>query len=255
MKNVITFLYHEATDEPSSTGFQRSSALPYKHSVREFKRNIDVIVANTLKFSTVYNIESNSTLLTFDDGGKSALDIADYLDKKDIKGHFFITTGMIGDPCFLNEKEILDLHNRGHIIGSHSHNHPNVFKSLNKNQMLNEWTKSKSVLEGIIGEEILCCSVPGGDSSNETIRTAISSGYKIIFDSEPVLNIRKLDKSLILGRICPKSGTKISKVEAFSQGKGVRSEYLKRRIKVYIKTIIFPLYVKVHNSRKHEKQS
>ena len=255
MKNVITFLYHEATDEPSSSGFQRTSAIPYKHSIEEFKLNIDVIEANSLKFNTINEIESNCTLLTFDDGGKSALTIANYLDKKKIKGHFFITTALIGDPCFLNEREIVDLHNRGHIIGSHSHNHPNVFNSLSKEQMLYEWTKSKSVLEGIIGDEIKCCSIPGGDSSKETIETAISCGYRIIFDSEPVLNIRKCGKALIIGRICPKSGTSISKVENFALGKGIRSEYLKRRIKVYLKKIIYPIYVKIHNSRKHEKQS
>ena len=79
----LTFLYHEATDNPSESGFQRNSALPYKHKGEEFYSNINTIIKTRKNIITVdkLNIHNNATLLTFDDGGKSALLIAEYLEK------------------------------------------------------------------------------------------------------------------------------------------------------------------------------
>ena len=48
-------------------------------------------------------------LLTFDDGGKSAVRIADLLDKKGWKGHFFVTTSLIDTSGFVTPSNILDL--------------------------------------------------------------------------------------------------------------------------------------------------
>lgn len=42
---IATFLYHEVTDDPSTSGFQRPSALPYKHSRSAFARHLGAIAA------------------------------------------------------------------------------------------------------------------------------------------------------------------------------------------------------------------
>ena len=42
-KDVVTFLYHEVSDDPNSTGFIRKSNLPYKHKSNEFIDNIEAI--------------------------------------------------------------------------------------------------------------------------------------------------------------------------------------------------------------------
>lgn len=258
MKNnskYLTFLYHEATDNPSDSGFQRNSALPYKHKVEEFYSNIDIIEKNRKNIITVdkLNTHSNATLLTFDDGGKSALLIAEYLEKYNLKGHFFITTSLIGDKYFLGKDEIIDLHNRGHIIGSHSHSHPNVFKSLTYDKMVFEWSRSKSILEDLLNTKIKTCSIPGGDSNSNSYLSAKECGYDFIFDSEPTLKPRNKDGITVLGRICPKAGTNLQQIEEFCKLKGIKKQFYIRKIKNIIKISLFPLYSRIHNARKHKK--
>lgn len=258
MKNntrYLTFLYHEAVNDPNDSGFQRKSALTYKHTIQEFYKNIDIIVNNCKKIITIndLHLHTNATLLTFDDGGKSAMLIAAYLEKYNLRGQFFITTSLIGDEYFLSENEIINLYKRGHIIGSHSHSHPNVFKSLTYKQMILEWSKSKKILENILKTKIIACSIPGGDANRDSYISAQECGYEIIFDSEPTIKLRKIENIKIFGRICPKTGTDYKRIKDFCRFKGIKKQFYIRKIKNIIKIIVFPIYSKIHNARKHEK--
>ena len=250
----LTFLYHEAIDCPTDSGFQRKGALPYKHKTEEFKKNIDIIVDSGKEIITMneLNLYDEAILISFDDGGKSSMFIADYLDKYNIKGHFFITTNLINNKYFLSKNQIIDLHKRGHIIGSHSHSHPNVFKSLSYQEMVGEWSISKKILEDILKDEINSCSVPGGDVNKDTYKSAIDCGYKYIFDSEPKVHLRKNRDSIIIGRVCPKAGTNLGTVKKMTNFKGLKKQLFIRRLKTIVKTILFPVYSKIHNSQHHE---
>ena len=64
-------------------------------------------------------------LLTFDDGGKSAVTrVAGLLEKYGWHGHFFVTAGQINRKGLLNTEQIRRLRREGHVIGSHSFSHP-----------------------------------------------------------------------------------------------------------------------------------
>ena len=252
---VLTFLYHEVVDSVTDSGFQRKSALPYKHGITEFMSNIDIIVKNSALITTVDRLDtiktSQITLLTFDDGGKSNMFSASYLDNSNIKGHFFITTNLIEDPYFLKKEELIKLDLKGHIIGSHSHTHPNVFKSLSYDEMVTEWSKSKDILENILKHPIDCCSIPGGDANTDAYKSAIACGFKYIFDSEPTVKVRNMDGAYIFGRLCPKTGTKYSEIENFSKYKGIGKQKVVRELKKTAKFIVYPIYARIHNNRKH----
>ncbi len=260
MKNnklkVLTILFHEVVDNPTDSGFQRKSALPFKHGIHEFKKNIDIIFKNSEVITTVDRLEasnkSNLTLLAFDDGGKSNLLSADYLDTQQLKGHFFIATSLIGDPYFMTEDEILRLDRQGHIIGSHSHTHPNVFKSLSYNEMMEEWSKSKSILEKLLKHPVDYCSIPGGDANPDAYQSAVACGYKYIFDSEPILKLRSLEGAFIFGRVCPKRGTSYAEIENLSKFKGIKRRRIIRKFKNTTKSIFFPIYKKIRNNSKHK---
>ncbi|MDB4016269.1 polysaccharide deacetylase family protein [Flavobacteriaceae bacterium] len=248
-KTYLTFLYHEATDNVANTGFQRNSNLPYKHKLKEFYDNIDIIFENCSNIITINDLKSssNGTLLTFDDGGKSAMIIADYLEKYNLKGHFFITTSMIGKKCFLNQKDIIELHDRGHIIGSHSHSHPNIFKSLTYNQMICEWLESKKILENILNTKVQSCSVPGGDANTDTYLSAQECGFNIVFNSEPTIKLIEKENLKVFGRFCPKSGTNYSIIKNLCHHKGLKTQLFIRKMKNLIRTLFFPIYSKVYN--------
>ena len=50
------------------------------------------------------------------------------------------------------------------------------------------------------------------------------------------------DEITLVGRVCPKVGTKISKIKNFANNKGFVNERLARFIKNFIRTILGPLY-------------
>lgn len=71
----------------------------------------------------------NPILITFDDGREEHFSIAaTVLERYNFKGVFFIMTVTIGKPGYLSAKQIRDLSDRGHVIGSHTWNHPDVRK-------------------------------------------------------------------------------------------------------------------------------
>ena len=90
-------------------------------------------------------------LLSFDDGGKGAVRAADELSSRGWKGHFFITTGLLGSRTFLDAKAARYLYSCGHVLGSHSHTHPDIFSALSFHQMTEEWRVSCDMLSNLVG--------------------------------------------------------------------------------------------------------
>src|SRR5205823_11855730 len=100
-------------------------------------------------------------LLTFDDGGASAITtIAPMLEEFGWRGHFFITTDYIDAPGFLTREQIRELHRRGHVIGSHSCSHRGRMSSQPAERLVREWGISKEILSGLLGEEVTTGAVP-----------------------------------------------------------------------------------------------
>ena len=52
--------------------------------------------------------------------------------------------------------------------------------------MLDEWTKSRSVLEDVLGHDVAIASLPGGYFSPTVAETAAEAGLRVLFTSEPV---------------------------------------------------------------------
>jgi len=52
-RDVVTFLYHEVSNNPNSTGFLRKSNIPYKHKEEDFVKNIEVIKDTQIIPSTI----------------------------------------------------------------------------------------------------------------------------------------------------------------------------------------------------------
>jgi peptidoglycan/xylan/chitin deacetylase (PgdA/CDA1 family)/folate-dependent phosphoribosylglycinamide formyltransferase PurN len=200
-----TLLYHDVADDVKTSGFSGKDADLYKLDIKTFANHLEAIGRNLPTISCPQNISSprpdETIIFTFDDGGVSAYTaIAPMLEKKGWRGLFFIVTDKIGSPGFLSKDQIVDLHNRGHVIGSHSHSHPMRFASLGCDRILNEWSESKKILEDILKTPVLTASVPGGFYSTEVARLAHKAGFEIIFNSEPQAKACFQGKILVIGR-------------------------------------------------------
>jgi peptidoglycan/xylan/chitin deacetylase (PgdA/CDA1 family) len=128
--------------------------------------------------------------ITFDDGGVSALAAADMLERHGLLGHFFVTVNYLGTPGFLAERDLRNLRERGHTIGSHSCSHPLRMGHCSWTQLLDEWTRSRAVLVDVLGGDVTTASVPGGDFSPAVAEAAAAAGFTRLFTSEPIATSR-----------------------------------------------------------------
>ena len=206
----ITMLYHDVTPAlaDDSSGFAGPEAARYKLTPDEFVRHLDAIatkvttspIATTLP-DDLRSATSDSWLITFDDGGVSAItDIAEQLERRGWRGWFFIATDYIDAPSFCTRAQLRELHERGHVIGSHSCSHPERISNCSREQLLDEWQRSRAVLSEIIGQPVTTASVPGGFYSREVARAAAASGLEILFNSEPTMGLFDVDGCLVVGR-------------------------------------------------------
>lgn len=245
-RSVVTLLYHDVVDRPEASGFQRPLAFAYKVPLTEFRKHLDIVAEGPIPPTRVLDLNPRATgrflFLNFDDGGVSALDVAQILEEKGWRGHFFIVTGKIGSKGFLNRDEIRDLHRRGHVIGSHSHEHPDIFYNLSEEQMLDEWQTSCRILCEITGEPVLAASVPGGDMDLRTIETAGRAGIRYLFTSEPVLAPWEHSGITCFGRLCLRGSSSTNVVARYVNFQvGLREIWI-RRLKQVIKRLIGPVY-------------
>lgn len=236
-------MFHEVTDDPTSTGLQRPGALAYRHTPEAFTRSLNEIATAPTPPSLVTEVElarpGQHILLTFDDGGKSAVAVSEQLSKRGWKGHFFIVTSLIGGRTFLSEREIRTIRSAGHMIGSHSHTHPSIFRDLPFERMVEEWRTSCDILEQLLGEPILSASVPGGDISQGALESANRAGLRYLFTSEPWLRPRRVGGCWILGRFSAKGRTSPARIHELAQFRGWTRALVRRQLKVWA-TLAFP---------------
>jgi peptidoglycan/xylan/chitin deacetylase (PgdA/CDA1 family) len=243
---IATLGYHDVTDDPFVSGFQRSGALPFKHTVAGFARDLDAIAAAPIAPRLVTDIDLSAPgrhlLLTFDDGGKSALHISDALCARGWRGHFFIVTNLLGARTFLTPADVRQLRSSGHLIGSHSHTHPDIFKALSPRRMLEEWHASTDALSQALGERCATAAVPGGDISPRVLESAAAAGLRALFTSEPWCTPRRVHGCWMLGRYIVKAATPSARIAALAAFRGWRTALLVRRFKVAARTALPSLY-------------
>jgi peptidoglycan/xylan/chitin deacetylase (PgdA/CDA1 family) len=223
---TLALLYHDIVPEKQFelSGFQSPDADIYKLEQAEFRRHLETICRATTR--TAGNAQEGPTaggmrlLLTFDDGGVSALlYTAAMLEEFGFAGHFFITTERIGSRGFLDEAQIRALRGHGHIIGSHSCSHPPSMSHCAREQLDREWRESVRTLEDILGESVTVASVPGGYYSRAVAEAAARAGVRTLFNSEPVTSAHVVDGCTVWGRFSVQQGVSKRWVSAVVSGR------------------------------------
>ncbi len=235
--NAITMLYHDVVEagEEDASGFPGSGAAPYKLERRKFDSHIEAIaeaIGQPPKRVTDLpddTVAARPLLLTFDDGGVSAVThTADRLEKHGWRGHFLVTVDFIGTHGFLTADDIRDLHRRGHVIGTHSCSHPDTMSWRPWRQLVEEWDRSVQVLSEVIGEPVTVGSVPGGYYSKVVARSAARAGVKVLFTSEPITRSHTVAGCVVLGRYT------IWRVHGPATAAGIAAGRLAPRLKQYL---------------------
>jgi peptidoglycan/xylan/chitin deacetylase (PgdA/CDA1 family) len=143
---------------------------------------------------------------------------ADALDGCGRVGYFFVTCNYIGTTGFVGRGDIRELVARGHVVGSHSCSHPLRMGHCSRAQLVDEWTRSRAILESIVGTEVRVGSVPGGDFAPVVAGTAADSGYTLLFTSEPTCVPRLLGPLTLIGRYTIQHSTSAATVAGLVRG-------------------------------------
>ncbi len=221
---AISLGYHDVRDDPEQAVLE--PAARYNVNTAEFRNHLQAIGGRTRNMSSVCVLDHFRSwgrelpvFITFDDGCLSAYTtVADELERHNCRGHFFVTTDWIGRPGFLDEAQILDLHLRGHIIGSHTCSHPERMSHLSWDTLTAEWTRSCSILSGILNGPVKVASVANGFYSPSVAKAAAASGIEILFTSEPTEKISVIDRCLVLGRYSVQKHTTAAVAGAIAGG-------------------------------------
>lgn len=210
MTSVVSIMYHDvvaAAADPDASGFPGADAATYKLERKQFAEHLQAISERVPHGPIVipelasWTGASAPLLITFDDGGISAYQpIADLLEARNWRGHFFVTTDYIDTPTFLNREQVRELHRRGHVIGSHSCSHPLRMSRCGWNELVQEWRASVEVLSDILDARVEVASVPGGHYSRKVAEAASLAGIKTLFTSEPTTGVERVGDCLVLGR-------------------------------------------------------
>lgn len=217
-------MYHDiVTTNDKSSGFQNKNAFQYKVEESAFEEQVKAL-------------QGKDVVFTFDDGGVSFLTKAvPILEKYDFKGVFLISTKYIGTPGFLTTEQVKELAERGHVVGSHSHTHPEIFTKLSSEEIKQEWQLSSQVLNDILGEREYVASIPNGYVSKEILDTAIQYGFNTIYTSQPSTNINTYKNSSLIGRYVILDGMSTEDVLRMVSSKGCQ---LKMSMKWHLLNIV-----------------
>lgn len=223
---------------PSESGFLGAGPDLYKLSEENFAEIVRYICEHKHK---------DEYLFTFDDGGMSSYTIiAPILEKFNIRGIFFIVTGSIGTLGFMSREQIVELDRRGHTIGSHSHTHRRL-SSIPREEVYNEWKKSKDILEAIVGHDVTIASIPNGYQSDFVLSEAVRSGYTDMYTSTPTCRVSRKMSLELFGRFVVMKGTSTAEINRLDS-KCIRTyRYLRAKLLLFAQKVMGSYYKKVRN--------
>ena len=212
---TIVFMYHDIVDvgQHDASGFVGESAATYKVDADAFAAHVEALgrlaePAPLVTSDGAFDMPCEGCLVTFDDGGASALThAAPVLEALGWRGVFFVTTGCIDRPGFLSAEQIRELRRRGHVIGSHSMSHPLRMAAMPDAAVFDEWQRSRDTLSDIIGEHVEVASVPNGSYRPRVAEHAAGVGIRWLFTSDPTTSWHTVGACRIVGRYCVRAST------------------------------------------------
>lgn len=207
---LISLMYHDIQATPHR----------YSFTIEEFRGHLAAI-REAVQGAPAASVETRGLpgfALTFDDGHPGWLQAAEALQELQWKAFFFVITGAVGKAGALDRCDIRRLADMGHVIGSHSADHPHRLSAREDAFILDQWSRSKAALEDMLGREVTCASVPGGFYSARVGRAAMAAGIRNLFTSEPVAASWDVGGCRIFGRFTLTNAMSASKIARIAAG-------------------------------------
>lgn len=128
-------------------------------------------------------MEDARWMLTFDDGYVSDYEIAfPLLREAGVSATFFLITDRVGEPGHLSWAQVGEMHRHGMCIGSHSCSHRR-FTELDDAQAMDEFQRSKRLIEERIGAPVSAFSYPFGACDARLHNLGFAADYRYLCSS------------------------------------------------------------------------
>ncbi|MBX9856518.1 MAG: polysaccharide deacetylase family protein [Gemmatimonadaceae bacterium] len=209
-QRIQALMYHDVVAGPDShrSGFSGSDADHYKVEPGIFSLHLQILRRH-----------APDAILTFDDGGRTALEpICSLLEQYGYRGHFFIPTSFINTPRFCSASDLREIAARGHHIGSHSHSHPIPISKLSTVELDKEWRTSREILQDVLGAPVNEASIPGGFSTRRVVAAVRKVGYLQIFTSVPTRTPTIDGATQLIGRFAVTRSTSLGTIDRIARG-------------------------------------
>lgn len=176
--------------------------------MKYLSKNFNVLTLEEFCSEDRVSQSERSVVVTFDDGlldnYKEAYPI---LQDLDLSATFFISTGLIGQQMethsgsldMMDSKQIVELSENGHEIGSHGSSHRKL-TSLSSNVLDEEIIPSKKGLEEMLGKPVTSFAYPHGNYDQSIIERVKKAGFDWAVTTEENLVDRQNDSPYELPR-------------------------------------------------------
>ncbi len=186
---IPVLMYHALQGGGQEYNFNDPGEYRYVIDVKDFRQQIEFLKNKGYHSISLQDAAGSAEtsekniIITFDDGHESNFTLAlPILQEFGFKATFFITTGWIGRPDFLNTEQIQALENAGMTIGSHGVTH-SYFNDLDSSSLYMELQESAKQLEEITKKAINSLSAPGGRIDERTLKAGEEIGYSLFCTS------------------------------------------------------------------------
>jgi peptidoglycan/xylan/chitin deacetylase (PgdA/CDA1 family) len=144
-------------------------------------------------------IPEKAVMLTFDDNVGDQMTVAEPILKElGFKGVFFIMTVTLNKPGYMSKEQVKQLHDEGHVIGSHTYDHQNMRK-LPDSLWTVQVDKPQKQLKDITGADVKYFAYPFGLWKPENIPALQKRDLKAAFQltekrdtTAPLYTIRRM---------------------------------------------------------------
>jgi len=161
----------------------------------EFEKHLDLF--SRLQHPSAAGINPE---ITFDDGHLSDYEVAlPLLVERNLKAHFFVTVGWIGNKNgYMEWSQLRALHQAGQTVGAHGWNHE-LLTHCDKQGLVRELLEARLKLEDELGCRVTTMSLPGGRSNRRVLDACWESGYSQVYSSLP--RVESDPAAQVIGRL------------------------------------------------------
>jgi peptidoglycan/xylan/chitin deacetylase (PgdA/CDA1 family) len=189
--------YHDFSGTKITTYRESKYTVDFRQFIKQLDllsnyENVELIKILLQQEHTLFNYS-----LTFDDGYKSCLYIAEELAKRSVKGTFFIIRDRtISNNKYLSTSDLKELDLLGMEVGSHTctHKHMNRLENL---ELKLELRDSKNFIEDVLSKPVYSISFPGGHCGQREFEAAKNEGYLLYRTSFVGLNPLPLQNGIV----------------------------------------------------------